>query len=223
MSHKPTFLENFPVLNQIYKVFGLYPIVFRKNNNQTKISRTALFITTIHLIVGTACYYQILEYGVSKYPTTKSTSNIIGAFTDKISVLIRSIQMFTIFLPILIHRNRYNKIDEKLEGVDGNFQQINHKVNYLKAKNLVIHYLVLVLQAFWAFATTASAISFYAKITSDLTTSMANMHTVMFVFGNLYGILTCLHFWFLLYAMKKRFDKVATVLYSLQSKSIMLR
>jgi hypothetical protein len=216
MSRKPTFLDNFPVLNQIYTVFGLYPIVFRKNNNKTKISRAALFITTIHLIIGTACYYQMLGYGVSKNLIAKSTSNIIGAITDKTSLLIRSIQLFTIFLPILIHRNRYNKIDEKLAGVDGYFQQINHQVNYPNPKNLAMHYLVLVLRVFWALATIASSMSNYAKKTSDV--AMA-----MFVLGNLYEILTCIHFWFLLYAVKKRFDKVSTVLYSLGNNRVMLR
>jgi hypothetical protein len=220
MSHKPTFLDNFPVLNQIYKVFGLYPIVFRENNNKTKISRTALFITTIHLLIGIACYYQILGNGVSKNLLAVSTSNIIGTFTDKITIVIRSIQLFTIFLPILIHRNRYSRIDEKLEKIDRNFQQINHQVTYLNVKNLAMHYLVLVLQVLWVLASAVSAISYYTKTKNDM---VSGIHIMTFVALNLYGVLTCLHIWFLLYAMKKRFDKVSTVLYSLGSKRIMLR
>jgi hypothetical protein len=209
--------RNFPIFWAVIKILGLFPLAAYTNNH--KISRKALMSLTLCNVGVIVCCYTFYFIHVSSQEEKVSTyyKSHLYFILDQFEHFLTTLVLTSIFLSLFIYKNQYGQLVEILKNVDENFQRINHlamkkvskKTQILSCGLVSVVFFVLFSQLIHSIIIYENKFGKWPEVKEFL---VYNLHFF-------YKIVALLHFWIVMYEVKKRFNSLKFVLVNISQKS----
>jgi hypothetical protein len=205
--------RNFPIFWAVIKILGLFPLAAYTNNH--KISRKALSLTLCNVGVIVCCctFYFIHE----EEKVSTSYQSHLHFILDQIDNFLAALVLTSIFLSLFIYKNQYGQLVEKLKIVDEKFQRINHLAMKKISKKTQILSCGLVSGLILVFFSQLIHLIIFYKRKSGKWPEVKEFLVYSLYF--FYKIVALLHFWIVMYEVKKRFNSLKFVLVNISQKS----
>jgi hypothetical protein len=209
--------RNFPIFWVIIKILGLFPLAACTNNHN--ISRKALSLTLCNVCVLVCCYTSYFIHLSSSQEDKISTyyQKPLTIILEQANNILSMLALTSIYLSLFIYKNKYGQLVEIFKNVDENFQRINYlalikvskKTEILSCGQVCGLFLVLFSQLIHSIKIHKNMFGTWPEVKTMI---VENLHFF-------YKLVALLHFWIVMYEVKKRFNSLKLVLVNISQKS----
>jgi hypothetical protein len=210
--------RSFPIFWAIIKILGLFPLAACTEKHN--ISRTALLFTLCNVGVLVSCHtlYFIHLSDVSS-PEEISTNyrSPLSIILDQADNIISMVVLILIYLSLFIYKNQYGQLFEIFKNVDENLQQINYLALVKVSKKRQI---LSCGQVSGLFLVLFGQLIHTIKIYKSMHGKWPDIRLIIvYNFHFLYKLVALLHFWIVMYEVKKRYNSLKLILVNILQKS----